>query len=331
MVTSAQSVSLRTLSFNLRYDSQPDNIPVRDTLHNLPDPLKPRTSFYGDPNERPWSSRRIVVVNEITFNRVNLIGFQEALVRQVNDLQELLGPEWDHRGVGRDNGKEEGEFSPIFWKKTVLKHLGSDHFWLSHTPFRPGSIFPGAGSVRICTVVRFHSIAGELTVFATHWDERSDMQRQLAASLILHRAKYEALRTNSPVILLGDFNSPAFGRDNAGYEIITGARPPVQISEEFIAKYPVPSNSTTFTMIDLMGKAPRSNVSGNYATYTGFSKIGNTSSFARIDFIMGGSNCGWQVESYRVGQSLYDHGMYASDHRPVFADIQIVRDVIKDL
>lgn len=34
----------------------------------------------------------------------------KALTRQVNDLQELLGSEWDHRGVGRDDGKEAGEF-----------------------------------------------------------------------------------------------------------------------------------------------------------------------------------------------------------------------------
>lgn len=30
-----------------------------------------------------------------------------------------------------------------------------------------------------------------------------------------------------------------------------------------------------------------------------------------------------QVGGYRIGQSLYDDGMYESDHRPVFADIQL--------
>jgi hypothetical protein len=73
----------------------------------------------------------------------------------------------------------------------------------------------------------------------------------------------------------------------------------------------------------------------------------DTSAFARIDFIMGGSTRGWSVPfppvmrehsfrltsrvgfcyrracSYRIGQSLYDDGMYESDHRPVFADVQI--------
>jgi endonuclease/exonuclease/phosphatase family metal-dependent hydrolase len=95
-------------------------------------------------------------------------------------------------------------------------------------------------------------------------DEQSDAQRQLAASLILHRAKYEALRTQSPVVLLGDFNSPAFGRDCAGYEILTGVRPPADISQEFKERYPVSESSTAFAMMDFMGEAPRHNVSGNY-------------------------------------------------------------------
>lgn len=105
--------------------------------------------------------------------------------------------------------------------------------------------------------------------FSTHvklQDEQSDAQRQLAASLILHRAHYEALRTKSPVILLGDFNSPAFGRDCAGYEIITGIRPPVGISQEFKERFPVTESASSFNMIDFMGEAPRSNVSGNYGT-----------------------------------------------------------------
>lgn len=71
------------------------------------------------------------------------------------------------------------------------------------------------------------------------------------------------------MILLGDFNSPAFGRDNAGYEIITGIRPPVDISQDFKDRYPISLSSAgaTFTMIDLMGEAPRQNVSGNYGTH----------------------------------------------------------------
>lgn len=40
--------------------------------------------------------------------------------RQNDDLHELLGKdEWDWVGVGRDDGNERGEYSPIFYKKSA--------------------------------------------------------------------------------------------------------------------------------------------------------------------------------------------------------------------
>ena len=45
--------------------------------------------------EQPWSVRRLRVAEQLLHEGVVLVGFQEALVRQVRDLAELLGPEWD--------------------------------------------------------------------------------------------------------------------------------------------------------------------------------------------------------------------------------------------
>lgn len=70
----AQSIDLRMLSFNLRFDSQPDKISVDETLNNLPDPLSQRSVFYKNPNERRWSVRRIGVANEVVFNKVDIAG-----------------------------------------------------------------------------------------------------------------------------------------------------------------------------------------------------------------------------------------------------------------
>lgn len=52
-------------------------------------------------------------------NRQIHLGFQEVLLRQLNDLDALLGDEWARVGVGRDDGAVRGEFSPIFYKKQV--------------------------------------------------------------------------------------------------------------------------------------------------------------------------------------------------------------------
>jgi len=317
------AVDIRLCSWNLRYDSQPDNITVDQTIASLPDPLQ-SPSYYTNPKERPWSTRRIHVASELLQQGVDVVGFQEALTRQVNDLQQLLGDDWGWVGVGRNDGNKAGEFSPVFYKKSIFKVLSWDTFWLSDTPFRP-SKYPGAGSYRICTAVRFQAIHSNATflLLNTHLDDRSDAQRRLGASLLLHRANYEASQTNIPVLITGDFNSPQTGSDSGAYQIITGAVPPVDVNSDFRVKYPIPPNPSPFTTIDLKGVTPRQNISGHYATFTGFSTPEKFSSYTRIDFILGGSNGGWQSKSYKVGNSLYDDGVWASDHRPVISRVII--------
>lgn len=128
----------------------------------------------------------------------------------------------------------------------------------------------------------------------THWDDRSDAQRRLAASLILYRGAYEAATTNSPVFVLGDFNSPSMGIGSGGFQIITGQIDPVDIESGFKEKYKIESGiNAGFVFQDVLGATPPERRSGHHATFTGFSPAGDLSKFQRIDFIMGGSNGGW--------------------------------------
>ncbi|KAL0946258.1 hypothetical protein HGRIS_012513 [Hohenbuehelia grisea] len=314
------ATAMRIVSYNLRFDSKPDNITVQQTIASLPDPLQaPR--FLNGSSERPWSTRRIRVAE-------HLLSFQEALVRQVHDLAELFGDGWSWIGVGRDNGVEAGEFSPIFYKKSELTLLSNDSFWTSNTPFEP-SKFPGAGSFRVVTAAHF-TLTGDgvsapinFTYLNTHMDDQSDDQRKLAASMLLIRARFEAVKTGSPVIITGDYNSPPTGTDSGAYKIITGASPPVPVNATFAAKFAVADNELPdFKLLDLRAEAPRQNVSANFATFTGFTSPTDTSNWARIDFVFGGSNGGWKTNGYKVASALADDGVLESDHRPVFADIQ---------
>jgi hypothetical protein len=66
---------------------------------------------------------------------------------------------------------------------------------------------------------------------------------------------------------MGDFNSSSHGQDCSGYETITGKQPLVEISQDFLQAFPVPKNSKSFTMLDLMGETPRRYVSGNYGDF----------------------------------------------------------------
>ncbi|KAG6873903.1 hypothetical protein C0995_009682 [Termitomyces sp. Mi166 len=114
--------------------------------------------------------------------------------------------------------------------------------------------------------------------------------------MLLTRARFEAVNTNNPVFITGDFNSPAMGSDSGAYNIITGVTPPVAINATFAAKYHVDDDQLPdFTMLDLRGQAPRRNISTNFATFTGFTAPNDTSQWTRIDFIFGGSNGKWQV------------------------------------
>ncbi|GLB39133.1 putative endonuclease/Exonuclease/phosphatase family protein [Lyophyllum shimeji] len=303
------AAAMRIVTYNLRFDSQPDNITVQESLNSLLDPLQ-QPAFLTLTKEDYHSEW----------------GFQEALVRQVNDLAELFGPEWSWIGVGRDDGVAAGEFSPIFFKNDV-KLISKDFFWLSNTPFEP-SKFPGAGSIRICTAAFFSTSVGgtqkNFTLLNTHLDDQSDAQRRLGASMLLVRARFEAVRTGTPVFITGDFNSPSTGPDSGAYNIITGAAPPVAINATFADKYAVkPDQLPDFKMLDLRGQAPRRNVSANFATFTGFSAPNDTSSWARIDFMFGGNNKGWTAEGQKAATSLSDDGVLASDHRPVFTDVSI--------
>ncbi|THH12233.1 hypothetical protein EW145_g106 [Phellinidium pouzarii] len=328
---------IRLATWNLRFDSQPDSIGVEETLANLPPTLQEPARYTNITGEKPWSTRRVKVAQQLMDRGVVIVCFQEALVRQVDDMLALLsrnGETWKYVGVGRDDGKEAGEFSPILFNTSYVEAIHNDTFWLSHTPFVPGSKFPGAGSVRICTVAHLrlkgtgHSqsaldIAGsstEITILNTHLDDQSDDARRLGASLVLARAEHEAAQAlglklklrSRPVIVTGDFNSSAgSATDSGAYKIITGALPPVQIDRAFFTTYPSPSHSapsspslpspkfksgSPFHMVDMRGTTSVFSVSGNIATYTGFSAPENASPCAqpgRIDFVFGGCNGGW--------------------------------------
>ncbi|KAJ7646020.1 Endonuclease/exonuclease/phosphatase [Mycena polygramma] len=318
-----QTTPLRFVTYNLRYDSQPDNITVQQSLDTLPDPLI-GPGYLRKSGEQPWSIRRLRVAEHLLGERAVLAGFQEALVRQVHDLAELFGSDWDWVGVGRDDGVEAGEYSPIFYKKSDFVLRSYDSFWTSHTPFTP-SRFPGAGSHRVCTTLRLqcrHS-GQEFVVLNTHMDDRSEAQRRHAASMILARARYEAVTTDSPVFVMGDFNSPPDGRDSGAYEIATGLRSPGALPDDFAAKYAVDPDSPPFVLHDLRAHTPRRFVSANHATFTGFTAPNDTRSWSRIDFVFGGGNGGWEATGFKVGSALTDDGVLASDHRPVFADVCI--------
>ena len=66
------TIPVRLATWNLRYDTQPDGIPVSTSLAALPDPcVAPPRVLHG---EQPWSARRVRVAQRLWTSRVDLIG-----------------------------------------------------------------------------------------------------------------------------------------------------------------------------------------------------------------------------------------------------------------
>lgn len=68
-----QPTNIRLGTWNLRFDSMPDNITVQESLDALPDPLV-QPAFLNLTGEQPWSTRRIKVAQRLIGEGVVLQG-----------------------------------------------------------------------------------------------------------------------------------------------------------------------------------------------------------------------------------------------------------------
>lgn len=133
------------------------------------------------------------------------MGFQEANYRWMSYLIKHLDG-YDYVGVSRTNGKNLGEFSPIFYKKDKYDVVVSDTFWLSETPEKVGSKDWDSGNIRICTWAMLRNkTTGECYVhFNTHLDHISSEARENQMKVLLERIK--PFEGKYPIVLTGDFN-----------------------------------------------------------------------------------------------------------------------------
>ncbi|ORZ05433.1 Endonuclease/exonuclease/phosphatase [Absidia repens] len=202
------------MTFNIRHDHGPSS---PNTIL-APPPSEPLQDTSG---ELPWAIRKFKVADTILFYQPDIVGLQEPVYHQVVDLHILVGDDYDWIGVGREDGKQEGEYTAILYKKDLFTVLDWKTLWLSDTPEEVGSKGWGAKHPRTATIARFKANASngeEFSVINTHFDHVSEDARKASATLILQQAIQE-LDTTVPVILLGDFNST---EDEAAYQELTG-------------------------------------------------------------------------------------------------------------
>jgi len=215
---------------------------------------------------------------------------QEALRGQIDDLQKILhGYGW--LGVGRDDGKDAGEFSPIFYRQDKFKVVDNGTFWLSETPDIAGSKSWDAAITRIANwaVLETLDTQQQLLVMNIHFDHRGEQARTKSAELITQRVRQ--LSGGRPVVITGDFNVPPSAD---AYKTMTET-----YADSYLKSKTLPH--------------------GPEGTFGGFT-VGESENNRRIDYVFV-SNA---IEVLRYA-ALSDqwNGTYPSDHLPVMVEIKI--------
>jgi len=156
-----------------------------------------------------WVVRCPVVCDILKVESFDIFGTQEVLHNQLEDMLAAL-PDYDYVGVGRNDGKTEGEYAAIFYRSDRIKCLSSGHFWLSETPEVVGSKGWDAKYPRICTWGQFkdRKTGKKFWMFNLHMDHRGVEARKQSALLVIERIR--TLCGKQPYILLGDFNVDQF-------------------------------------------------------------------------------------------------------------------------
>jgi endonuclease/exonuclease/phosphatase family metal-dependent hydrolase len=176
---------IRALTFNIRYDNPGDG-------------------------QNGWKHRRDGVAKLIEDQKVDVAGLQEVVANQLDDLRERL-PDYEFLGVGREDGKRKGEFSPLLVRKEAFEVIASGTFWLSPTPDKPGSQGWDAALPRICTWAQLHSRQpgrDDFLAASTHFDHKGEEARLESAHLIRKQLAeiQSARKIAGGMIVMGDFN-----------------------------------------------------------------------------------------------------------------------------
>jgi endonuclease/exonuclease/phosphatase family metal-dependent hydrolase len=273
-----QSAPLRMMSFNIRYATANDG-------------------------SNRWERRRELVVRTIRRFAPDVLGTQECLPMQRCFLSRHL-PEYEHVGVGRDDGRQAGEMCAIFYRADRFERLDEGHFWLSETPDVPGSRSWDSSMPRVTTWVRLRDrqrTSDSFYFLNTHLDVRGPAARREGARVIREQARRFQLPQR--IVLAGDFNT---GPATAPYTTIT--RGVAAADEPW-------SDTYDYFCRHICGGAAAPG--GTRHDFTGRTDV------ERIDWIVASSH--FEVIEADI-DCWHENGRWPSDHFPVTAVLRLAPD-----
>lgn len=249
----------------------------------------------------------------------SVIFLQEVLAQQFRDVSDSLGDEWTGLGVGRDDGKQQGEFEGIWRRAEAWRKVAFDTRWLNEDG-AVGKKGWDAASVRVvsCLVVdvigegrgveddtesgvQLQEQARRVLFMNTHFDDQGAVARRESAKLIL-RILEEFRHKYKPDfwVVGGDLNSP---ESDDAYEVLA---------------------ADDSGLVDARNIVPAESRWGEENTYTGFDGKGDgDTGDKRIDFLFLPRSRKETVSSYSVIPNVFEDSKEGrvSDHRAVVVDV----------
>lgn len=155
-----------------------------------------------------WGNRKDKLAQKIVKDACDIICMQEVLKEQIDFLNATL-PNYGYFGVGRDDGKQAGEYVPVYYNKKRFALHKAGTIWLSDTPDTVSNTW-NAACLRIATWVVLNDLQTEkkTIVINTHFDHESQQARINSADLINKLAfNLQNDYGRIPIVLCGDFNA----------------------------------------------------------------------------------------------------------------------------
>ena len=263
--SSMQAYKLRAMSVNIRL------VKSADGPYNL------------------WQDRCDPLCAYVKGVKADVFGMQEVTKKQLDDvLLHIKG--YSYVGVGRDDGKEGGEYSPVFYRTDKFNLIDKGWFWLSETPDQP-SFGWDAVCRRIASWVILEDKKKKERFFFcnTHFDHRGIIARKESAKLC--KEKIQSLAKGLPMFFTADFN---VNESKETYSLL--------------CNYAFPYNDTWH-----IAKRKK----GGPATFNGWGTSENVASH-KIDFIFASPKV--KVKRAVINDSRIDSVRFLTDHNALWVD-----------
>ena len=175
-----ESEGLKVMSYNIRYGLAEDGT-------------------------NSWKYRCPATIEMLEEQCPDVFGVQEAYDFQIEFINEFAR-NYKSVGVGRIDGKKDGEQTAIFWNKKTVSMLKWGNFWLSDTPEKPSMGWDAACTRTATWALMKDKKTGRKFYFVnTHLDHVGKEARKNGLKLIVDRIA-EINPEGYPMVLTGDFN-----------------------------------------------------------------------------------------------------------------------------